>query len=183
LPATSSPNVDPAAGFIGAIVIAAWAYSLVRDTRAVLPDMNPDQRMAERMPRWQGTTSPGTARTMAQSMRLGQCGGRVRRSGVIEEVPLAHNWRLIDFAGGAAPAIAIPWGTSLPLGSRPAFPTSRRMSQRRARQRTPAGRSFGYGPYSHRHLGRCCYNDRKPPWPSRSDHGSASRPSASSGSQ
>jgi short subunit dehydrogenase-like uncharacterized protein len=43
-------------------------------------------------------------------MRLGQRGGRVRRSGVIEEVPLAHNWRLIDFAGGAAPAIAIPWG-------------------------------------------------------------------------
>ena len=54
--------------------------------------------------------SPGTAHRMAQSMRLGQRGGRVRRSGVIEEVPLAHNWRLIDFAGGAAPAIAIPWG-------------------------------------------------------------------------
>ena len=57
-----------------------------------------------------GSMSPGTAHTMAQSMRLGQRGGRVRRSGVIEEVPLAHNWRLIDFAGGAAPAIAIPWG-------------------------------------------------------------------------
>jgi short subunit dehydrogenase-like uncharacterized protein len=57
-----------------------------------------------------GSMSPGTAHTMAQSMRLGQRGGRVRRSGVIEEVPLAHNWRLIDFAGGAAPAIAIPLG-------------------------------------------------------------------------
>ena len=57
-----------------------------------------------------GSMSPGTARTLAQSMRLGQRSGRVRRNGVIEEVPLAHNWRLIDFAGGAAPAIAIPWG-------------------------------------------------------------------------
>ena len=66
----------------------------------------------------------GTARTLAQSMRLGQRSGRVRRNGVIEEVPLAHNSRLIDFAGGAAPAIAIPWGDlALPLGSRPAFPT------------------------------------------------------------
>ena len=54
--------------------------------------------------------SPGTARTMVQSLRLGQRGGRVRRNGVMEEVPLAHSWRLIDFAGGAAPAIAIPWG-------------------------------------------------------------------------
>ena len=33
-----------------------------------------------------GSMSPGTARTMAQSMRLGQRGGRVRRSGVIEEI-------------------------------------------------------------------------------------------------
>jgi Co/Zn/Cd efflux system component len=41
--------MDPAAGLIGAIVIAAWAYSLVRDTSAVLLDMNPDQTMAQRM--------------------------------------------------------------------------------------------------------------------------------------
>jgi cation diffusion facilitator family transporter len=41
--------MDPLAGLIGAIVIAAWAYSLVRDTTAVLLDMNPDQRMAQRM--------------------------------------------------------------------------------------------------------------------------------------
>ena len=27
-----------------------------------------------------------------------------------EEVPLAHYWRRIDFAGGSAMAIAIPWG-------------------------------------------------------------------------
>jgi short subunit dehydrogenase-like uncharacterized protein len=57
-----------------------------------------------------GAMSPGTARTIARSLRLGQHGGRVRRNGVIEEVPLAHSWRRIDFAGGSATAIAIPWG-------------------------------------------------------------------------
>ena len=57
-----------------------------------------------------GSMSPGTARTMVQSARLGQRSGRVRRNGVIEEVPLAHDWRRIDFAGGSAMAIAIPWG-------------------------------------------------------------------------
>jgi short subunit dehydrogenase-like uncharacterized protein len=57
-----------------------------------------------------GPMSPGTARTMALSLRLGQHGGRVRRNRVIEEVPLAQSWRRIDFAGGSATAIAIPWG-------------------------------------------------------------------------
>jgi short subunit dehydrogenase-like uncharacterized protein len=47
---------------------------------------------------------------MAPSLRLGQRGGRVRRNGVIEEVPLAQSWRRIDFPGGSATAIAIPWG-------------------------------------------------------------------------
>ena len=41
--------MDPAVGLIGAIVIAAWAYTLVRDTGAILLDMNPDHGMAERM--------------------------------------------------------------------------------------------------------------------------------------
>lgn len=41
--------MDPVVGLLGAIVIAAWAYSLVRDTGAVLLDMNPDQNMAQRM--------------------------------------------------------------------------------------------------------------------------------------
>jgi cation diffusion facilitator family transporter len=41
--------MDPAAGLVGAVVIAAWAYSLVRDTGAILLDMNPDRNMAERM--------------------------------------------------------------------------------------------------------------------------------------
>jgi short subunit dehydrogenase-like uncharacterized protein len=46
--------------------------------------------------------SPGTARTMAESFRLGRRGGRVRRNGVIEEVPFAHSRRRVDFAGGSA---------------------------------------------------------------------------------
>ena len=33
----------------GAVVIAAWSYGLVRDTGAILLDMNPDRAMAERM--------------------------------------------------------------------------------------------------------------------------------------
>jgi cation diffusion facilitator family transporter len=41
--------MDPVVGLIGAIVIAAWAYTLVRDTGAILLDMNPDRDMAERM--------------------------------------------------------------------------------------------------------------------------------------
>jgi cation diffusion facilitator family transporter len=41
--------MDPVAGLLGAIVIAAWAYTLVRDTGAILLDMTPDRGMAERM--------------------------------------------------------------------------------------------------------------------------------------
>jgi cation diffusion facilitator family transporter len=41
--------MDPAAGLLGAIVIATWAYTLIRDTGAILLDMTPDRGMAERM--------------------------------------------------------------------------------------------------------------------------------------
>ncbi len=41
--------LDPVVGLAGAVVIAAWSYSLVRDTGAILLDMNPDRSMAERM--------------------------------------------------------------------------------------------------------------------------------------
>ncbi len=41
--------MDPLAGMIGACVIASWSYGLVRDTGAILLDMNPDPRMAERL--------------------------------------------------------------------------------------------------------------------------------------
>jgi cation diffusion facilitator family transporter len=41
--------MDPIVGLCGAVVIAAWSYSLVRDTSAILLDMNPDRPMEERL--------------------------------------------------------------------------------------------------------------------------------------
>jgi cation diffusion facilitator family transporter len=39
--------MDPLAGIIGALVIASWSYGLIRDTGAILIDMNPDRLMVE----------------------------------------------------------------------------------------------------------------------------------------
>jgi cation diffusion facilitator family transporter len=41
--------MDPLAGIVGAAVIASWSYGLVRDTGAILLDMNPDSRMANNL--------------------------------------------------------------------------------------------------------------------------------------
>jgi cation diffusion facilitator family transporter len=41
--------MDPVAGLCGAIVIAAWSYGLIRDTGAILLDINPDQGLADRV--------------------------------------------------------------------------------------------------------------------------------------
>jgi len=41
--------MDPLAGIVGALVIANWSYGLVRDTGAILLDMNPDRRMANQV--------------------------------------------------------------------------------------------------------------------------------------
>ncbi len=41
--------MDPLAGVIGALVIANWSYSLVRDTGRILLDMNPDQRITSQV--------------------------------------------------------------------------------------------------------------------------------------
>lgn len=41
--------MDPVAGVVGAIVIGAWAHTLVRDTGAILLDMTPDQSLAATM--------------------------------------------------------------------------------------------------------------------------------------
>ena len=41
--------LDPVVGLVGAIVIAAWSYSLIRDTGAILLDMTPDRNLAARM--------------------------------------------------------------------------------------------------------------------------------------
>ncbi|WP_034302173.1 CDF family Co(II)/Ni(II) efflux transporter DmeF [Herbaspirillum sp. RV1423] len=41
--------MDPAAGLVGALVIANWAYGLLRDTGGILLDMSPDQLMTEKV--------------------------------------------------------------------------------------------------------------------------------------
>jgi cation diffusion facilitator family transporter len=43
--------MDPLAGIVGAIVIASWSAALIRDTSAVLLDMNPDRDMADNLRR------------------------------------------------------------------------------------------------------------------------------------
>ena len=43
--------INPAAGIVGVLVIASWARALIRDTSAILLDMNPDPRMADKMRR------------------------------------------------------------------------------------------------------------------------------------
>lgn len=41
--------MDPLAGIVGAFVIASWSYGLIRDTGAILLDMNADRNMAEKL--------------------------------------------------------------------------------------------------------------------------------------
>jgi cation diffusion facilitator family transporter len=41
--------MDPVASLVGAAVIASWSYGLIRDTGAILLDMNPDRGMAEKV--------------------------------------------------------------------------------------------------------------------------------------
>ncbi len=41
--------MDPVAGLVGATVIASWSYGLVRDTGAILLDVNPDRGLTDRM--------------------------------------------------------------------------------------------------------------------------------------
>jgi cation diffusion facilitator family transporter len=41
--------MDPLAGIVGACVIASWSYGLIRDTGAILLDVNPDRRMGDHL--------------------------------------------------------------------------------------------------------------------------------------
>jgi len=41
--------MDPFVGIVGACVIASWSFGLIRDTGAVLLDINPDRRMADNL--------------------------------------------------------------------------------------------------------------------------------------
>ncbi|MDH1262166.1 saccharopine dehydrogenase NADP-binding domain-containing protein [Pseudomonas sp. GD03944] len=51
--------------------------------------------------------SPGTAKTTVEGLSLG---GKVRRGGVITDVPLGYKRRTIDFGRGQKSAVTIPWG-------------------------------------------------------------------------
>jgi short subunit dehydrogenase-like uncharacterized protein len=54
-----------------------------------------------------GGMSPGTARTSVEGLAQG---GRIRRNGRLETVPLAWRTRRIDFGDGEKLAMTIPWG-------------------------------------------------------------------------
>jgi cation diffusion facilitator family transporter len=41
--------MDPLAGAVGALVIASWSYGLIRDTGAILLDMNPDRALTQQI--------------------------------------------------------------------------------------------------------------------------------------
>ena len=41
--------MDPLAGIVGAFVIANWSYGLIRDTGAILVDLNPDDTIGHRV--------------------------------------------------------------------------------------------------------------------------------------
>jgi len=41
--------MDPVAGLVGSLVIASWSYGLIRDTGAILLDMNPDRGLTQRV--------------------------------------------------------------------------------------------------------------------------------------
>jgi len=41
--------IDPLVGMVGALVVANWAYGLMRDAGAILLDMNPDTQASERI--------------------------------------------------------------------------------------------------------------------------------------
>lgn len=51
--------------------------------------------------------SPGTMKTMVEGLGSGS---RVRRNGLIREVPLGSGQREIDFGNGVRPSVSIPWG-------------------------------------------------------------------------
>jgi len=69
----------------------------------------PDAERLELAFRAEVGVSPGTAKTMIEHL---DAGGAVRRDGVIEAVPSAHETRTIDFGWGhdGEHAAAIPWG-------------------------------------------------------------------------
>ncbi|HEY2595674.1 MAG TPA: CDF family Co(II)/Ni(II) efflux transporter DmeF, partial [Chloroflexota bacterium] len=61
--------MDPLAGLVGAVVIASWSYSLIRNTGAILLDVNPDPSLADQIR--QAVEASGDAVTDLHLWRLG----------------------------------------------------------------------------------------------------------------
>jgi len=61
--------MDPLAGIVGAGVIGSWSFGLIRDTGAILLDMNPDRTMTDRLR--QAIESDGDTLTDLHLWRLG----------------------------------------------------------------------------------------------------------------
>src|SRR5262249_42211421 len=95
-----SPPRRPPGAHAGRIVICPGVGFDVIPTdcmAAVLKEALPDATHLVLAFDARGPMSPGTARTMLRSLHLGKPGSRVRRNGVLEEVPLPQSWRNIDF--------------------------------------------------------------------------------------
>ena len=52
-------RMDPLAGLVSTVVIASWSHGLIRDTGAILPDMNPDRGLTDQIR--QVAEAPGDA--------------------------------------------------------------------------------------------------------------------------
>ncbi len=90
---------DPLAGLIGAVVIASWAYSLVRDTGRILLDMNPDSDLTETLR--QTIENDGDRLTDLHVWRLGP-GHLAAELSVVtgsDRQPADYRSRLSRFAG------------------------------------------------------------------------------------
>jgi len=91
--------MDPVAGLIGSVVIASWAYSLVRDTGRILLDMNPDTHLTETLR--QTIECDGDRLTDLHIWRLGpgHLAAELSVTTVSDRQPADYRSRLSRFAG------------------------------------------------------------------------------------
>jgi cation diffusion facilitator family transporter len=90
--------MDPAAGLIGALVIASWSVGLIRDTGAILLDRVPDPGMAEKVKR--AIEGEGDRVTDLHLWRLGpgHLGAIVSIATSAQREPAHYRQRLAHFA-------------------------------------------------------------------------------------
>ncbi len=90
--------MDPAAGLIGALVIASWSVGLIRDTGAILLDRVPDPGMAEKVKR--AIEREGDRVTDLHLWRLGpgHLGAIVSIATSAQREPAHYRQRLAHFA-------------------------------------------------------------------------------------